>query len=321
MAGGSSLLMEEVERTLQQYGGADVRVVRAVPVGGGSINRAWRLETTAGPFFLKSKADAPPRFFACEADGLHRLREAGADLPQVVAVRDARQQTTGSPAASLAAQDGPQDGPEDAGAPFLLLEWIQPGRWTSARMRELGRQLAAVHRVEAETYGLPTDNFIGLLPQPNRPFDDWCAFYREMRLGVQYEMAARRGRIAPGSRRAKAMERLLERLERWLPKRPPASLLHGDLWSGNVLAGADGRNVFLDPAVYAGHREVDVAFSEYFGGFSPEFYDGYAEMYPLEPEYRERRPLYQLYYLLVHLNLFGESYGPAVDAVLRRYAG
>lgn len=307
--------MEQVERALQHRMGTSVRLMRAVPVGGGSINRAWRLETTAGAFFLKSRDDAPPNFFGCEADGLDRLRQAGADVPPVVAVQDVLE-----PKAASAAKNGTLPDVQE-GVPFLLLEWIEPGRWTSSRMRALGRQLAAVHRVEASTYGLASDNFIGLLPQPNRPADDWVTFYRERRLGPQYETGVQRGRIATGSYRAKSMDRLLARLERWLPKHPPASVLHGDLWSGNVLAGADGRNVFLDPAVYAGHREVDVAFSEYFGGFSREFYEGYAEVYPLESEYDERKPLYQLYYILVHLNLFGEAYGPAVDAVLRRYVG
>jgi len=318
MDGLSPSLMEQVHHALRRHAGTAIRLVRAVPVGGGSINQAWRLETTAGTFFLKCKEAAPAGFFSCEADGLRRLRQAGADVPEVVAVADV-------PDRAAVADRDEAEGPEavDDGSPvaFLLLEWLPPGTWTPARMRDLGRQLAAVHRVTAKAYGLPVDNFIGLLPQSNRPVADWCAFFRERRLGAQYEIALRTGCIAPGSPRAKGMAKLLARLDRWLPAQPPISLLHGDLWYGNVLPAADGRNCFLDPAVYAGHREVDVAFSEYFGGFSRPFYEGYEEAYPLDPGYEERRPLYQLYYILVHLNLFGEAYGPAVDAVLRRYAG
>lgn len=323
------VLVEQVQDRLKQETGAAVRLERAVPVGGGSINQAYRLETTAGPFFLKVREDAPPAFFCREADGLRRLREAGAQVPEVVAVSDQADPGTGANRGDGATssddqyrQDAGRDaGPKGHGASFLILEWMPRGSWTPSRMRELGRQLALVHRKTEEAYGLEVDNFIGLLPQSNRRSADWPDFYREQRLGVQWRFALKMGRIAPSSLRAKRLERLLERLDEWLPARPPASVLHGDLWSGNVMPAADGRNLLIDPAVYAGHREVDLAFSEYFGGFSREFYEGYEEVYPLNSAYEDRKPLYQLYYILVHLNLFGEAYGPAVDAVLQRYVG
>jgi fructosamine-3-kinase len=122
-------------------------------------------------------------------------------------------------------------------------------------------------------------------------------------------------------KRAKQLDRLLERLPEWLGHAVKPSLLHGDLWGGNWIAGPGGEPYLIDPAVYFGDREVDLAFTELFGGFSPRFYEAYREAYPLEPGYGERKPLYQLYYLLVHLNLFGEAYGTDVDRVLARYAG
>ncbi len=342
MNGLHRVLAEQVQDRLKQETGAAVRLERAVPVSGGSINQAYRLETTAGPFFLKVREDAPPSFFCREADGLRRLREAGAQVPEVVAVTD-RAVSTGAvlegggmrPDIHKEREDertasgaqkgiaGQGDGVEETewGVSFLLMEWVPKGSWTPPRMRALGRQLASVHRKTEEAFGLAADNYIGLLPQSNRRTAGWPEFYREQRLKVQWRIALEKGRMTPSSTRSKRLERLLEKLDEWLPTRPPASVLHGDLWSGNVLPAADGRNLLIDPAVYAGHREVDLAFSEYFGGFSREFYEGYEEVYPLDPAYEDRKPLYQLYYILVHLNLFGEAYGPAADAVLRRYVG
>lgn len=286
-------MLEQLHRILKEKTGTAAQIRTVIPVGGGSINHAYQLQTTAGSFFLKTRPDAPPSFFEREAEGLQLLHKAGAQVPAVFAVTST----------------------------FLLLEWIPKGQWTSSRMRALGRQLALVHQSQQPFYGLKNDNYIGLLPQPNRLREDWPTFFREQRLGPQYQSALSGGKIHPRSKRAKQMEQLLARLEEWLPLNPPAALLHGDLWSGNVLPALDGRNLLIDPAVYWGHHEVDLAFSQYFGGFSTEFYEGYAEISPLDPNFEDRKPIYQLYYILVHLNLFGEAYGPAVDAVLNRYVG
>lgn len=181
----------------------------------------------------------------------------------------------------------------------------------------LGQGLAAIHRTTAGAYGFDHDNFVGLLPQPNGWSESWISFYRERRLVPQLEIAARLGRLTP--ERRTLSERLLDRLPRWIDDtavRP--ALVHGDLWHGNWLDTVDGP-ALIDPAAYYGDREMDLAMASLFGGFSEAFWRAYEEAYPLLPGHEERRPLYQLYYLLIHLNIFGEQYGPGVDRILRAY--
>jgi fructosamine-3-kinase len=179
--------------------------------------------------------------------------------------------------------------------------------------------LADLHRHTSDKHGLDQDNFIGRLPQPNPPTPSWTAFYREHRIGFQMQMARQKGLLPP--HRQHALARLMDRLPDLLDDQAiPPSLLHGDLWGGNYLVDAQGQAVLIDPAVYYGHREMDLAMTELFGGFSSRFYDAYDEAYPLYG-YAERRALYQLYYILVHLNLFGEHYGGQVDSIAGRYAG
>jgi len=298
--------------------GSGVELKGASPVSGGSINEACRLDTTEGPFFLKRKRRAPAGFFACEARGLELLRRAGAQVPAVIGWLDVD-------------EEGAEEFAEP-GSAYLLLEWLDKAPWTPRTMEELGRSLARVHGAGAPAlsgphagYGLDGDSYIGELPQPNRIMDDWTEFYRACRLQPQFELGLESGRIAPGSQRARRLEYVIRHLDKWIPRRPEPSLLHGDLWAGNAMAarssgGAEPEAWFLDPSVCVGHHEVDLAFSEYFGGFSPAFYAAYREAHGLDGLYAERKPLYQLYYLLVHLNLFGEGYGAAVDSILRRYA-
>jgi len=173
-------------------------------------------------------------------------------------------------------------------------------------------------RETAPRHGLDRDNFIGPLPQRNTPTARWDEFYRDQRIAPQVALARQRGRLP--RRREDLLTRLLARLPALLDGDTPASLLHGDLWGGNYLVDERGAAVLIDPAVYYGHREMDLAMSELFGGFSERFYAAYQAAYPT-PGYPERRALYQLYYLLVHLNLFGESYGGRVDSIAAHYVG
>ncbi len=286
-------LQEQVEAAL------GARIERAEPLGQSFGARLERLSTARGRFALKW-ADRPlPGALAAEARGLGLLAAAGAvRAPAVIAVADP---------------------PSAAGPPFLLSVWLEGGA-VGVDMAALGGQLAALHRSSAPAYGLDHDNYIGGTPQLNGWLADWPAFFAERRLLPQIERAGASGLLGAGRRRG--LERLLTRVGGLLggvSRRP--SLLHGDLWGGNVVAadpgGAPG---LIDPAVYYGDREAEIAFSELFGGFSPAFYAAYAAAWPLEPGYAERRDIYNLYHLLNHLNLFGEGYGAQVDAAVRRYA-
>jgi fructosamine-3-kinase len=290
--------MSTLHEALQSVGETPDSIVSVQPVSGGSISRAFQVETNQHTYFFKWKQDAPDGFFRAERDGLRLLADAGARVPEVYAFRDEH--------------DG-----------WILMEWIPAsgtGGYSHRAAEALGRMLATLHSHRTKAYGLDADNFIGPLPQANGWMDSWTDFYRERRLLPQIQLAARKRRLP--SKRAKRLNRLLDRLDEWLdvPDIRPA-LLHGDLWGGNWMTGKGDLPWLIDPAVYYGHREVDLAMSELFGGFPPSFYAAYREVYPLEPGYEDRKPLYQLYYLLVHLNLFGESYGPDIDRICLRYVG
>jgi fructosamine-3-kinase len=183
----------------------------------------------------------------------------------------------------------------------------------------LGRQLAALHRHTGDSFGLDHDNFIGRTPQRNRQHVAWVSFFRAERLAPQAEIAARGGRLPAD--RARRLEHLMSRLDELIVERECApSLIHGDLWGGNAIAGPGSEPVLIDPAVSFSEREAELAMMRLFGGFDRAVYDAYEEAWPLPAGWRERNDLYQLYHILNHLNLFGESYGGSVDAVLRRYA-
>lgn len=280
-------LLEEVGRALE----ATPRAGR--PVSGGCINEAYLVDLEDGRrVFVKSSRDAHPELFPVEARGLAWLEEAGAlRVPQPLAV---------------SSPGGP--------VPFLVLEYLEPGARRRGFDEELGRGLAALHRTGAPFFGLDHTSFLGPLPQDNRPVETWPAFYRERRLRP---MAARAGaRLDRRVRRG--LDRLFERLEDLAgPPEPPARL-HGDLWSGNVHTDREGRPVLLDPAVYGGHREVDLAMLRLFGGPGERCFRAYQEAFPLAPGHEERVPLYQLYPLLVHVVLFGGSYVHSLAAALER---
>jgi fructosamine-3-kinase len=263
-------------------------------VSGGDINAAARVETVEARYFVKWNTASPPRLFEAEARGLQLLTAANAlRIPRVIALIDQ--------------------------PPALVLEWIDAGANKQAAAEALGRGLAQQHRSSASLYGLDHDNYIGSNPQPNTPARSWIEFYRDQRLGTQHDLAQRHGYLTAD--RARRLDQVMHHLEEWIDESAVApALLHGDLWGGNTLIDAQGQPVLIDPAAYYGDREAEIAFTELFGGFSARFYAAYNEVWPLDRGYADRRDLYNLYHLLNHLNLFGEGYGPAVDAILRRYA-
>lgn len=261
-------------------------VVRSVArVSGGDINDAFELGLADGrSVFLKTNARAPLSMFAAEAAGLEFLREARAlRIPEVLAFS-----------------------PASEGPAFLLLEFIRSARARSDYDVALGRGLAALHRFGAASFGFEQGNFIGRLEQDNRVHASWAEFYREQRLEPQLRSAEAAGR-APLELRRK-FQQLFEKLPELVGDPEPPARLHGDLWSGNVHVDEHGAPCLIDPAVYGGHREVDLAMMRLFGGFSERVFAAYAEAFPLAHGHAERVQLYQLYPLLVHLNLFGGGY-------------
>ncbi len=288
-----------IERALSEAleAALGARVVRASSVTGGDINEAFSVLIASGlRVFVKTHRGADPAMFPAEARGLDWLRAADAvRLPRVLAV-------------SAGTAEAP---------PFLALEWLEAARPRPRFEEELGRSLARLHRHGAPGFGLDHDNFVGRLPQDNRTCDGWEEFFRERRLRPQLELAAASGRIPAALRRS--MERLLEGLgSRLGPEEPPARL-HGDLWGGNLHVDEGGGPALIDPAAYGGHREVDLAMMRLFGGFGPRVFAAYEEAFPLAPGHAERVELFQLYPLLVHVNLFGSSYVGAVERVVRCY--
>ncbi|HEX6042419.1 fructosamine kinase family protein [Longimicrobium sp.] len=269
----------------------------ASPVGGGCINQGMRIDLADGRVFLKHNASAAPGMFAAEARGLTALREAA---DQLIVPRP------------LAWAEAEGDAPA-----WLALEWLEPGPRGADFAERLGRGLASLHGLHDgdERWGWAEDNFIGALPQENGRMESWSAFWRRRRLEPQLAMGRDAGRL-PG--RAAEWDRLFDRLPDLLDdaKMDGPSLLHGDLWGGNVVATMDGP-ALIDPAVYRGHREADLAMTELFGGFGERFYAAYGEAWPLLEGYPARRPVYQLWYLLVHVNLFGGGYVAQTAEVLR----
>ncbi len=274
-------------------------VRRAEPVGGGCIANATRLDASGGTFFLKWADGEAGRTFEAEAAGLRALRAAGSLLvvPEVAEAEDAA---------------GSEPG-------FLLTDWVEAGQPDGPFWTGFGEALAALHRhTEQEgRYGFERANFIGRLPQTNDWRAGWPDFFRSQRLAPQIERARSSGRWRSGW--DALADRLLVRLGDLLPADPSASILHGDLWSGNFIAAATGRAALIDPAAYFGHREADLAMTELFGGFDGRFYDAYRAAWPLEPGYAERREVYNLYHLVNHLNHFGAGYAGGVERVLRRF--
>lgn len=286
-------------------------IVSVSAVSGGCINHGARIETrSGGRCFLKWNAAAPEGMFAAETEGLRALHAAASEVEAGSRPRVPR------PLAVARAPGGPD---------WLLMEWLPPARPAPDSDERLGRGLALLHvavREEAAgrdgsggpTPGWHQDNWIGSLPQSNREHASWGEFWRDERIAPQLALARERGRLGDA-----LLDDLVDRIPRALDGVDRIGLLHGDLWSGNTFVTEGGAPALVDPAVYHGHGEVDLAMSELFGGFGADFYAAYYDVRPISAAYRShRRDLYQLYFLLVHVNLFGDAYVARSEAAASR---
>jgi len=249
-------------------------------VGGGSINAAVKITDGQRSFFVKFNSADLRDMFEAEAEGLMELQGSVIRVPNVVLFGTAE------------------------GYAYIVLENL--ALQSHGSHQQLGQNLASLHRRTQARFGWKRDNTIGSTPQANHEHDHWCDFWAHQRLGFQLRLAAKNGHNGALERKG---EYCLQRLNAWLSGyQPEASLLHGDLWSGNYAFDEHGDPVIFDPAIYYGDRETDLAMTELFGGFPREFYSAYEDAWPLDHGYAWRKILYNLYHILNHLNLFGGGY-------------
>ncbi len=287
-----SLLPAELELFLANE--LSLKIRQTIRVTGGDIHQALRIDAGTGSYFIKFN-DHPNAYqmFAGECEGLDVLAKANPDIvPKVIHCQNLE---------SLS---------------FLMLPFFKSVPATQLSWQKLGQGLAKIHRYSAKYFGLKQDNYIGSLPQSNRIHDDWTTFYAEERILPQVKLAVDNQYFSQSD--ISRFDQLLAKTPAIVPTEPP-SLLHGDLWNGNVLNTAT-HPLIIDPAVYYGHREMDLAMTKLFGGFPPLFYQSYQENFPLESEWQSRIPFFQLYYLLVHVNLFGFGYVGSVKNILSKYS-
>lgn len=288
------LLQNAIQDELKRKIVSSIRVSELVKMSGGSINVALNVKTNHGNFFVKfNDAVAHPGLFTLEAKNLELLRNTRSlHIPQVISVFEF----------------------EDTS--MLLMEMVEVGTPHYDFWRDFGVGLARIHKHTNETFGLDYDNYIGSLKQINTPKANWIEFFIECRLNPMLQLAVDSGKA--DIQLVKKFESLYQRLDEIFPQEAPA-LLHGDLWSGNCMADMEGDPVIYDPAVYYGHREMDLAMSSLFGGFEEEFYEAYHEEFPLEKHWQQRIAICNLYPLLVHVNLFVGSYIQSVKNIVNRF--
>ncbi len=272
--------------------GEEITGIQAV--SGGDISEAFRIQTKKNDYFLKTNAsNFASSLFQAEKDGLAAI---------------AATQTIATP--TIITQVNHEH------FSYLLLEFIPSKRPSTKDFERLGQELAALYKIPQTEFGWEQDNFIGNLPQSNKKHSTWTDFYVQERLLPQLQLAVDKGLL---SKQDCPSESTLFNNTQQLFSSITSSLIHGDLWSGNYLIHKNGTPYLIDPAVYVGDAEVDLAMSRLFGGFGSSFYDAYHEIIPRKDGMEERQDLYQLYYFLVHLNLFGRSYYSSVQGILRRY--
>lgn len=287
----------KIEKTISTSIGLSFQLKNQTGIGGGSINQANRIDGVLGDenktisFFIKFNHKNRLEMFEAEAAGLEEIKKSQTIyVPQVICF-----------------------GVEDNQS-YLILENLSLSGGASNSATLLGEQLALMHKTTADQFGWSRNNTIGSTEQINSYANDWPDFFREHRLGFQLDLAKKNG---GGRSLINKGEKLISELEIFfIDYEPEASLLHGDLWSGNYGYVENGDPVIFDPAVYYGDRETDVAMTELFGGFSGEFYSAYNSIWPLNNGYKARKTLYNLYHILNHYNLFGGSYAMQAEAMM-----
>jgi len=283
---------ENIESLLIQVAGTDVKVHEVRPIGGGNTSRAFAVKSSQGNFFIKTNRAGLVDIFEKEVRNLELLRNViPNNTPEVIGF-----------------------GTVDH-VSYFILKLIEPGKRVPDFWADFGRTLAQVHKVQSTTFGLEYDNYIGSLPQSNKQNTNWVDFFVEERIWPQ----ARKAEKVLGGEIIGMIDKLCVRLPELLTQSRP-TLLHGDLWSGNFTLNQTGTVCLVDPASYYGNREIEIAFTKLFGGFEEEFYQAYKEILPLDSAFFDSRvDIYNLYPLLVHVNLFGGWYIASVRETLKRF--
>lgn len=261
-------------------------------VGGGCIASAAVINTRNKKYFVKRYSDKTGKITIREANGLKELaKPAVIKIPEVIFVDEK----------------------------YLILEYVSEGSKNKNTMPEFGRQLARLHKFNSPRFGFSEDNFIGASPQKNTPVkENWAEFYWENRIKYQYRLAETNGYADSLLKNSLIkLENEVENILSGSEEKP--SLIHGDLWSGNYLTDLDGKVVLIDPAVYYGHREAELAMTMLFGGFTSDFYQAYNEEFPLEKNWQFRMDIYKLYHIMNHLNLFGSGYYSQTINLIKKY--
>ena len=271
------------------------KIISFSSIAGGCINHGGKLSTNAGDFFLKwNDASRYPGMFEAEKKGLNILRETNTvHVPDVFL------------------------NSEIESWQFIVMEFVNSRTPSKGYWEKLGTGLAALHKHSSSYFGLDHDNYIGSLKQRNTCTKKWIEFFIQHRLSPQLKMLRDSNRVDENF--ISTAEKIYPKLSNLIPEEPSA-LLHGDLWSGNVIINSKGAPSIIDPAVYYGHREAEIAFTRLFGGFEKSFYEAYGHHFPLTAAFEQRIGLYNLYPLLVHANIFGQNYLSRVRSIIAKYA-
>ena len=288
----------KIEQKISESLGKDFYLEKQVEIGGGDINQAYQIDgilnkSEAVSFFIKFNQKNRLDMFEAEAAGLQEIEKA-----QAIAV----------PHVISCGVDGAQS--------YLILEKVSFTAGNTDSAKQLGQQLATMHKYTSSNYGWFQDNTIGSTCQKNSQTDNWINFWREQRLSYQLKLAKQKGAGASLIQKGESLSKKLDAL--FIGYEPEASLVHGDLWSGNYGYLESGAPIIYDPAVYYGDRETDIAMTELFGGFSADFYSSYNQAWQLDSGYQQRKTLYNLYHVLNHYNLFGGGYAMQAENMLNK---